>query len=662
MTREPKKIGFDELSDWLGITPRAVQKSVKNGDPMFPSNCYGYEKYGRTNKVFFNINNLYRQAIGALADNDLYFDRQTSQLLDKGHNTINPKSLDTAYQRYYLLARHINKDYSTYITDTGRRSWSGKPASKELIDDILERFAGGLSITQIAKELGRDKSTISRTLKKYEEKGLGMKYDNALHNRGRKKKEVDKEVYDFLIKERTITDNVSDIITQAKRKFKGKHTLSGHIIRRTVREIEGTGGDLRNLQKHNFKRAKNINRTYLPRSYRDLQPNQEWYMDFHYINPVKVLDEETGEIGNIRTMAIIDGRTRRMIGYKHTMSTPNPTEVAYMVIDTAYKHGWPGSILSDAGPENYQSMKGLETFLRGMNNVGIKMTKSLFQGKSARNGNKRSGGHYTSESEMPRQNLIERWFLTMKGRFEKRLKGYDMSAKGRYPKDTPRLTRVEFEGHFDQFIHDYNTEMEHSELGRPPEAEYHIARKAGFEPLWPREEDRNTYIMHFMHRQKVTRRAGFGTLLVRVKSPFSGEYIHFDLQQIDPTVGTIYVAIAPDEKQAAIYDENDNYLFVAPSAVSYAGSDDTSAIDLFNERLKTQQSRVKPIKKVIKEAEKTDTLYPKPVPVSQAEKQEQKVSKLIPSNFKAQDDPEPTVRPKTDKKKLDKIFKQFQNG
>ena len=248
----------------------------------------------------------------------------------------------------------------------------------------------------------------------------------------------------------------------------------------------------------------------------------------------------------------------------------------------------------------------------------------------------------------------------MKNRLEKRLKGYDMSGKGRFPKNTPQITMLEFEAQFRTFVEWYHNEHEHSELGQSPQAEYEEAKNAGFQPVKPDPADYNTYLMHFAPRQEVKRRKGFGQLLVSVKNPYDKGKLYFDIKDIDPTITTLYVAVGPNANQAAIYDQNHNFLFIAPTALVNAEGNDEEAMKQYGQRLEAQRGNQKQIRKVVADAEKSDSLYEDHSPVAvEQDGEHSNVYKMIPKNMKEKKDPEPTEVKKPNKKDLDELFSKW---
>lgn len=78
----------------------------------------------------------------------------------------------------------------------GRQSWTTKPLESTRLDQIIELALLGLNISDIATEIGVNKSTVSRTLKRAEEQGLyrpkkrGSK-NNVIDFKARRRSDVD---------------------------------------------------------------------------------------------------------------------------------------------------------------------------------------------------------------------------------------------------------------------------------------------------------------------------------------------------------------------------------------------------------------------------------------------------------------------------------------
>ncbi|MEO9878749.1 MAG: winged helix-turn-helix transcriptional regulator, partial [Lentilitoribacter sp.] len=594
---EPHILPLAELSEMLSISERAVRKQINQGG--YYKGTFKKTGSGRTERIQFDILKLYRFCVDQLETLDIYFNPEDCTIHGKNEAEISTETLSNEHQRYLTLLISIAKKYGDSITEGGRKSWAGEAKSRDIVDEMLKLRSAGASMREIAKQVGKSASTVNRTLKEVDKIGYAAyktKSQRRIHKRGRKEAELHQDVTEFIIKELAITDNVSDICYRTKKTFKERFQLTDYRIRKACKELTASvNGDIRNLQAHQFKRAKNYNRTFLPMDYSQLAPNDWWFMDFHIVNNAEVIDEDTGEIGRVRTCGIEDARTRRLVGWNNVLGTPSGWDVAQMVIATIYKWGMPGAIIVDAGSENWQTVRGLDQFERGLADAGVRMDKVHFQNKTSKNGLKRYGGHFTTESEMPRQNIIERFWQTMDGRFSKRLKGQDLSGKGRTPKGTQNYSMVEFENLFMEFLNTYHTEMKHSNVGRTPWAEYEKALDQGFNPVMPSEADRKTYEMHFGYRYERTRASGFGGLLIDVPNPEGGK-LYFDIQDLDdPTIKKLYVSPAPDFTQAAIYDENHNFLFVAPKASAEAGSEDTQSLDQYQSRLHRQNENMKPV-------------------------------------------------------------------
>ncbi len=650
-----------DIGEWISISDRHVRRLVNNGEFK---NTYKKERDGRTTRLVFNVLKLYRYCIEQLESVDISYNSENSQITGKNGAQISTESLSNEQQRYLTLLNAITQKYGDSITQGGRKSWSGEDRASELIDEMIKWRDAGLSQAQIGAKVGKSKATVNRELRKLDKIGYAAYVTEAskkIHNRGRKEQSVPKEVIDFLTKELAITDNISDIIYHTQKKFP---EYSAYKIRKECGDIRAVIGDARNLQKHQYKRAANVNRTYMPMDYSGLRPNQWWFMDFHIINPVRVIDEDTGEVGRVRTCGILDARTRRLVGWHHVVgNTPTSYDVAQMVLATMYKWGNTEALIVDGGSENWNSIQGLDVLINGLSNCNVRLDAYNFRQKS-KNGLKRLGGHMTSASEKPRENLIEAFWPTMKLRFEKRLKGFDMSGKGRFPKDTPTITMREFNGLFMELLNWYHEDHEHSSIGRTPWKEYLKAKNNGFSPVMPREEDLETYKMHFGRKLKVDRKHGYGQLLVTVYNPYGDGRISFHAPDLDPTSKRVYVSVSEDQTQAAIYDENHNFLFVAPRADAKAGSDDTQVLDQFAERLEAQQRNIKPFKQVIRRHEENDTLYETPgdeVNDSESNKGDSgaKIHSIIPDKMKHNPDLEPVERKKRSDSEIEELFAKW---
>lgn len=97
----------------------------------------------------------------------------------------------------FTKARHLSGNESQsfeamLITIDGKQIWTTKPASESTFDQVVELAnLGGMSQTDIAKELGVDKSTVCRAFKTAKERGLITEKPRATSGKKPKEKRAD---------------------------------------------------------------------------------------------------------------------------------------------------------------------------------------------------------------------------------------------------------------------------------------------------------------------------------------------------------------------------------------------------------------------------------------------------------------------------------------
>jgi DNA-binding transcriptional regulator YhcF (GntR family) len=85
----------------------------------------------------------------------------------------------------FTKARHLIGDEAQSIdakleTIDGKQAWTTKPIAESTFEQVIELHGLGLSVTDMANEIGVYKSTVSRALKKAKDEGrITVKKDNV---------------------------------------------------------------------------------------------------------------------------------------------------------------------------------------------------------------------------------------------------------------------------------------------------------------------------------------------------------------------------------------------------------------------------------------------------------------------------------------------------